>query len=200
MVRRLVLATANSKKAREFRALLGFPASRCLALKDFPGLELPPEEGSTFLENAREKALTVATLTGEMALADDSGLEVDALGKRPGVFSARFAGPGADDRARNEKLLRLLDGVPCEDRGASFVCALALARPQEDGRVSVGLIEARCRGQIVSAPRGSEGFGYDPLFLHPPSGLTFAQMGSDKHRVSHRGLAFSMLRYIWPRN
>ena len=144
------------------------------------------EEGSTFAENAQKKALTVARFSGEMALADDSGLVVDELGGEPGVHSARFAGPGADDRANNALLLKRLAGVPPEKRQAAFHCAMVLAFP--DGRTF--LVEETCRGRILDAPRGEGGFGYDPLFFYEPTGMTFAEMDpAAKNEVSHRGKA-----------
>lgn len=193
MSRSLLMATSNAGKAAEFRRLLGPFSEICLDLGDFPGFDMPPERGNSFVENARDKALSAAAFAGRPALADDSGLEVDALGGRPGVRSARFAGPEAGDQERNDKLLEALRDVDDPQRGATFVCALALAEPGPKDGMAVRIIEARCRGRIVRTPRGERGFGYDPLFLHPPTGKTFAQLGEGKHAVSHRGLAFSML-------
>jgi len=129
-------------------------------------------------------------------MADDSGLEVEALGGQPGVYAARFAGPGADDAANNRLLLEKLRGVPPERRGATFRCAIALLFPDGD----TFLIEESCRGRIAESPRGSAGFGYDPIFIYEPAGLTFAEMGEEaKNRVSHRGKALHRARRLLER-
>lgn len=156
------------------------------SVADFP--ELPPvvEDGQTFRENAVKKALTVAEILKEWTLADDSGLEVDALGGAPGVYSARFAGEPGDDRKNNEKLLRLLAGVPSEQRTARFRCVLALASPEGE----VWTTERTCEGLIGLAPRGDQGFGYDPLFYLPELGVTMAELPEEKkNEISHRGKA-----------
>ena len=189
-LRPLVIASGNAGKLREFAALLAdFP----LAVRPQPpGLEVE-ETGTTFAANARLKAEAVARATGCWALADDSGLAVAALGGAPGVFSARYA---ASDAARIERLLAELaaageaGGAP-PDRRAAFVAALALADP--DGVVRLE-VEGRCEGVICEAPRGDGGFGYDPVFLVPELGLTFAEMDkASKSRVGHRGRAFAAL-------
>ncbi|MGB9919779.1 MAG: XTP/dITP diphosphatase [Moorellales bacterium] len=194
--RELVIATGNSGKLREFAFLLeGLPA-RLLSLRDFPGLTLPPEEGHTYAENALIKARAVARATGRLTLADDSGLEVEALGGQPGVRSARFAGDKATDAENNRKLLRLLEGVPWERRRARFRCLLAVVNPAGD-RGSAGeagfeeiLVEGTCEGFIQFAPRGENGFGYDPLFYVPEYDRTLAELPEEiKNRVSHRGRA-----------
>lgn len=157
-----------------------------LSLKDFPGVPEAVEDGATFAENAVKKAVLVAEYTGAIALADDSGLEVDALEGRPGVLSARFAGRHGDDAANNRLLLQLLLGLPDERRTARFRCAIALATPEGE----VLTADGSCEGVIAHEPRGSNGFGYDPLFFMPEYGKTMAELPSDvKNRVSHRARA-----------
>lgn len=191
----LVIATSNRGKLAEIRGILEEAGLklRLRALDEFPGITMPPEDGETFLENARRKALAVARQAGRPALADDSGLCVDALGGRPGVRSARFAGEGAGDAANNARLLAELAGVPAERRGAEFRCAVVLALP--DGRWTAA--EGSVRGRILEEPRGTGGFGYDPLFLAEELGMTFAEAAPEaKSQVSHRGRA---LRALLPR-
>ena len=194
----LVMASRNPGKLRELRQLLQDLELRLLGLDDFPGLPEIPEAGASFAENAATKAREVARLTGLPALADDSGLEVAALGARPGVFSARYAQdrtfPAAPSDADNwRKLLDELRDVPWERRGARFVCEIALALP--DGR----LFRARgeCPGVIALKPEGSQGFGYDPVFWVPDYRATMAQLGPEvKNRISHRARALTALRQI----
>jgi XTP/dITP diphosphohydrolase len=187
----IVVATRNSGKLREFQALLQSLPSRVLCLKD-AGIDRDVEEsGSTFAENARLKALAYSRLTGHAVLADDSGLEVMALGGRPGVHSARYAGEGASDADRNTKLLQELENE--HRRDARFFCALALARK------GILLLEAEgeCRGVITHAPRGANGFGYDPVFFFPELDKTFAELNrEEKNRTSHRTRAVENLIYL----
>lgn len=162
-------------------------------MEEFPGLPEVEEDGATFEQNAVKKARFAAAATCLWALADDSGLEVDYLGGAPGVFSARFAGRGGDDRANNEKLLRLLEGVPLERRTARFRCVVAVASPGGE----VYTAEGTCAGVIAFAPRGSGGFGYDPLFYVPHLGKTFAELEPEvKNAVSHRAKALEKARRI----
>jgi XTP/dITP diphosphohydrolase len=199
--RPLVIATANPGKLREFRALL---ADLPFDLYSLGELEVaPPEEtGSSFLENAllkaRHAAAAAAVLRGAAmpevaAIADDSGLEVDALGGAPGIFSARYAGAASDDAANNAKLLRALAGKPDEQRRARYRCTLVfVAGPKDDAPV---VAEGVWEGSILDSPRGSGGFGYDPYFWLPDMGLTAAQLAPDeKNRQSHRGTAMQALR------
>jgi XTP/dITP diphosphohydrolase len=180
----IVLATRNLKKVREIKKILGALRVEFLSLKDFPEIGEIEETGKTFGENAILKARTCARLTKKITLADDSGLEVDALGGKPGIYSARFA---PNDRARNRKLLRLLENVAANKRGAAFKCAVAVAIP--DGKIEV--VEGHYRGRIAFRERGTAGFGYDPLFIAPRYGKTFAELGLDiKNRISHRSCAF----------
>ena len=185
---KLLFATTNKGKLAELRHLMG-PAAQVLSLADFPGLAEPEEDADTFEGNARKKALQYAKATGVWTVADDSGLCVDALDGRPGVYSARYA-PG-DDRARYEKLLGELKDVPDERRGASFRCALCLASPAGETVVEVGEL----RGRIGHVPRGEHGFGYDPVFVVPELGRTVAELShEEKGRISHRGRAFEKMR------
>lgn len=193
-VRRIVLASRNPGKAREIRQVLGDLPVEVVSLGQFGGIDEPAEEGSTFAENARRKALYYARLTGHWCLADDSGLVVDALGGAPGVHSARYAEeelpPGADrparDAANTAKLLAALADTPDEQRTARFVCHLALADPRRVLLETSGEVE----GVIARRPRGSNGFGYDPVFLVPQARRTAAEMsGEEKNAVSHRGKA-----------
>jgi XTP/dITP diphosphohydrolase len=177
----LVLATRNPHKLREFEPLLA--PHRVLPLPD--DVELPPETGETFAENATVKARTAVEATGITAVADDSGIAAAALGGRPGVRSARYAGENATDEENLEKLLR---EVPEDDRRVAYVCALAYAEP--GGRVHV--VEGRCEGTLATDPRGSGGFGYDPAFVPDDrdDGRTMAELAPDeKDAISHRGRA-----------
>ena len=187
MNRRLLFATTNPGKLRELQAL--GEGLTVLSLADFPGLPEVDEDQETLEGNARKKALTYARLTGVTSLADDSGLCVDALGGRPGVQSARYA-PGPD-RARIDKLLEELREVSDAHRGASFQCALCLCAPDETLVLEVG----RCEGQVLRAPRGSGGFGYDPILFVPSLGKGMAELTlEEKARVSHRGQAFRRIQ------
>lgn len=187
----LVLATHNDGKVGEFRDLLADLPITVIAARDADVHAFPPETGATFAENARAKARYVTTATGKPALADDSGLIVDALDGAPGVFSARFGGDGLDDRGRFLLLLERLRAVPQASRAARFVAALALSLP--DGRMieSEGVLE----GTIADEPRGSAGFGYDPVFIVGSTGRTLAEMrDGEKNAISHRARAFDALR------
>ena len=191
----LMLATGNPGKVRELRDLLALhldlTSAALLTPRDWPA-PLPDvaETGATFAENARLKAEALAAATGLPALADDSGLCVDALGGAPGLYSARWAGAGASDADRNTKLLLALADVPPERRTAHFICAIALALPS--GRTV--LAEGVCEGLILDTPCGADGFGYDPLFLLPAAGRTMAELtAEEKNRLSHRALAISRL-------
>jgi XTP/dITP diphosphohydrolase len=184
----LLVATRNEHKLRELRESL--PG---IELEPLPaGVELPPEEGDTFAANALGKARAASAVTGRAAIADDSGIEADALGGRPGVHSARFAGEGANDEANLEKLLS--DLADAEDRRVSYVCVIALV----DDRGGERLFEGRCEGVLAREPRGSGGFGYDPAFVPDDTGpedkRTMAELApAEKHAISHRGRAASAL-------
>jgi XTP/dITP diphosphohydrolase len=186
----LLLATTNPGKVREIRRALAGQPVKVIGLGDVPPGPSPRERGSTFLENARAKSLFYSRKWGGLTLAEDSGLEIDALGGAPGVRSARFSSPRPTDEKNNRKALRLLRGVPPAGRGARFVCVMVLAR---EGRV-LKEIRGQVRGRIAPAPRGRNGFGYDPLFYYPPLRRTFAELGTgQKTAVSHRGRALRKL-------
>ena len=189
----LLLATQNQKKLAEIERILREELGagvHLLGLDLHPEVATAPEEGATFAENARQKALWYAERTGAVCLADDSGLEVDALGGRPGVHSARYAGPGANDADNRAQLLRKLAAVAPPARTARFRCAICLV----DGGEVVFEADGTTEGSIVMAERGSGGFGYDPLFLSAELGQTFAEApAAAKDRVSHRGRALARL-------
>ena len=190
---RLVVATGNAGKLREFKALLGDLADE-LVPQAALGVEPPEETETTFRGNALLKARYAARITALPAIADDSGLEVDALDGRPGVYSARYAGPAADDAANNAKLLAELKGVP-SPRRARYRCVIALVRYAEDPDPLVA--DGRWEGQIAEAARGADGFGYDPLFLVGDGTWTAAELPeAQKNRLSHRGCALEMLRAL----
>ena len=194
---RLLVATRSRHKLRELRELLEVPPEVELVSPDDVGIDGEPDEtGETFETNARIKARHYARLSGLPTLADDSGLEVDALGGGPGVRTRRYAGPDATDEANNEKLLRELAGLPASRRGARYVCVLALAFPDEVGpRGGLGTMTRRgtCRGRIATGPKGEGGFGYDPIFepaSEPPGGRTLGQWSAAaKNEISHRSQA-----------
>lgn len=186
----LALASANQGKLREIAALVAPLGLNVKTAAEMGFTEEVEETGATFADNALLKACAVAQALGVAALADDSGLTVEALGGAPGVHSARYAGPGASDADRNAKLLAELAGLPPEKRGAAFVCVMACCRP--DGQVI--LAEGRLEGRIAEAPRGEGGFGYDPVFQLPERGITVAMLGGpEKNAISHRGRALADL-------
>jgi len=194
-MRRVLIATSNLGKLRDFA---GAAATHGIEIASIPGFSsLPPvvEDGLTFEENARKKAEAYSrSAPGEIVLADDSGLAIDALGGAPGVHSARYAaeiphqaGSNTDDEENNARVLRELKNLAPEKRTARFLCVIAAAR---DGR-TLGVFQGQAEGIILEAPRGSNGFGYDPLFYFPPIGKTFAELTSEeKSQYSHRGAAF----------
>ncbi len=194
--RRLVVATRSEHKLRELRELLRLDRSDLVSLDEL-GIEGEPiEDGATFEANARIKARFAVRATGLPSLADDSGIEVEALGGRPGVRTRRYAGEDATDADNNGKLLGELDGLPAARRGARYVCVLALALPGEDGPrggVRVSTARGTLRGRIAAAPRGTGGFGYDPIFEpleEQPGGRTLGEWSAtEKHAISHRARA-----------
>ena len=173
-------------------ALLEGVPFRILNLADFPGVTLPPEGETSYVENALGKARAVASATGEISLADDSGIEVDALGGGPGLLSARYGGPGLSDPERCEVMLREMASVPRERRSARFRCLVAIVCPRRHRETTAeGVVE----GVLLEAPRGRGGFGYDPLFFYPPLGRGFAELSAEeKNRVSHRAQACETAR------
>ncbi len=193
---RLVVATRSAHKLAELRTLLDVPHAELVSLDDLRVEGDIDETGATFEANAALKARHAARATGLPALADDSGLEVDALGGGPGVRTRRYAGEHATDAENNAKLLAALDGLPPGRRGARYVCVLALARPDDAGPrggIPVTLVRGTCRGRIATAPRGSGGFGYDPIFeprSEAPGGRTLGEWSAEaKNAISHRGAA-----------
>ncbi len=189
--RRIVVATANLGKFREIVTVLTDLPVDWISLSDLPTIPEPVEDGKTFAENARLKAVYYAKASGLWAMADDSGLQIDALGGAPGVYSARYAGEPKSDAANNARIIRELAGVPVEKRTARFRCAIALASPERVLAEAEGAIE----GVIVDEHRGHNGFGYDPHFLIPSIGKTAAELDPDhKNRISHRGQALRTIR------
>ena len=192
----IVLATRNKKKIEEIRKILQTvtsetgPQIRIFTLDDFPECQEVKEDGETFEANAVKKAVYISKCTGMTAIADDSGLEVDVLGAAPGVFSARYAGDSADDRANLKKLLDEMRDVPRNKRGARFVCCISIAS-QENVKTFFGYVN----GTIGTEPRGENGFGYDPVFYPEGYDRTFAEMSdNEKNAISHRGKALRKLQ------
>src|SRR3954470_9761838 len=193
---RLLVATTNQAKVREIRQLLAGAAVEIVTLDGWPGVDAPEETGVTFEENARAKALYYAAATGELTVAEDSGLAIDALGGAPGVESARFGGV---DLAYPDKFARIhaaLRAKGSPDSAAQFVCAVALVRDQEVLCDPRGVIA----GRIPPVAKGQSGFGYDPIFFYPPYGQTLAEAGDAKAAVSHRGQAFRALKAFLERS
>ena len=190
-MREIVVATNNRHKVEEIAAILqGLPV-RLIPLSDYPDAPELKEEGATYAENALHKALTVARFTGKWALADDTGLEVDALDGRPGLYSARFAGEGVTFADNKRKLLRLMESIPTEKRTAAFRTVLALVSPSGKSQGVEGVLY----GRIAEKERGTGGFGYDALFYLPELGKTYAELTADeKNRISHRALAVEKIR------
>ncbi len=195
---KILLATHNEHKLAEFRAILEPEKIDIIGLSEMPDKLVVEETGITFLENAVAKATAAFHQFGLPTVADDSGLEVDALDNKPGVYSARFAGKEASDEDNNARILKLMEGIPQDKRKARFVC-LAVFLSRENDEVSFS--EGSTEGEITLEPRGSHGFGYDPLFYYPPLQKTFAEMTSkEKNTISHRkkaiqGLAYKIIAY-----
>lgn len=191
MQKKLVLASGNAGKLREFQQLLADCGFEVLPQSDF-AVENAEETGLTFVENAILKARHACAETGLPAIADDSGIEVDALNGRPGIYSARYSGEGANDAANNQKLLQELNGTPEEKRTARYHCVLAFMRHAEDPTPI--LCHCSWEGRILTEARGEGGFGYDPLFFLPDMQCTAAELDkAEKNRVSHRGRAMQLL-------
>ena len=193
----LILATRNKGKVEELRKVMAdFPQLEVIGLNEVDLSHAPNivEDGDAFYANALKKALAVADYSGKLTLADDSGLEVDALDGKPGVYSARFAGDDSDDAKNNQKLLELLQGVPLEKRTARFRCVLVLA----DYEGEIAHAEGVCEGIILDEPRGDGGFGYDPLFYIPEKQATMAELSTaEKNSLSHRGKAMQEMKQIF---
>ncbi len=190
-MRRLVLATGNAGKLREMRAILASHELEVIAQSEI-AIAPPAEDGDTFVANALIKARHAAAIAGLPAIADDSGIEVDALGGRPGLYSARYAGEPANDRANNERLMAELAGIPPSKRTARYRCAMVFVRDAGDPAPIIA--EAAWEGRIAATPRGTGGFGYDPYFIIAGGERTAAEMpAAEKNRVSHRGKALVAL-------
>ena len=191
MPRELILATRNRHKGAELATLLADLPIRIRTMDEFPEVPDVVEDGATCEANAIKKAKAVSEATGLLAVADDTGLEVDALGGRPGVYAARYAGPHATYEDNWRKLLYELAGVPSDRRTARFVTVAAVASPSEPVEVATGRLD----GLIVDEPAGTRGFGYDPVFYVPELGRTLAELSSEeKNRISHRAKAFAQVR------
>ncbi len=192
----LLLATQNRGKLVELRALLGdLPLEIVSLATALPGQPQAVEDGATLLDNARIKARAAVSSTMMLTLAEDAGLEVDALGGRPGVRSARFAGEGATDAQNNAELLKALEVVDDEQRTARFRCVMVLIDPWSEGDAREVVVEGSCEGVIARQPRGTGGFGYDPLFLVSGADRTMAELAEEeKNRISHRARAIAALR------
>jgi XTP/dITP diphosphohydrolase len=187
----ILLASQNPGKTAEMRQLLAGLPFDVLRPADLGINEAPEETGTTFIENARLKARHYARKSGRLAVADDSGISVDAMGGAPGLYSSRFGGEGASDDDRNRLLLEKLAGVPDGKRTARFICAVSVVRGDE----VLFEAEEKVEGRIAHAAAGPNGFGYDPIFFYPPFGKTFGDVpGAQKDTVSHRGKAFARLR------
>jgi XTP/dITP diphosphohydrolase len=192
-MRKLLIATHNPGKLREYRQLLNDLPLEVTSLREIGIGQDVEETGATFVDNARLKAETYAAWTGLWTWADDSGLEVDALDKRPGVYSARYGGPGLTDEDRYRYVLQELSALPGAPRTARFRCAVALAFPAGLTRI----VEATVEGEIIDEPRGNEGFGYDPIFFVPELNATLAQTPPEvKNHISHRGKAAVLARQL----
>jgi XTP/dITP diphosphohydrolase len=193
MLRDVVLATRNPHKAAELAAILAGLPVRILTMDEFPGVPDVVEDGDTCEANAIKKAAAVSQATGLLAVADDTGLEVDALGGRPGVYAARYAGPKATYEDNCRKLLAELSGVPAERRTARFITVAAVASASEKVDVMSGTLD----GRISEVPAGTRGFGYDPVFYVPELGKTLAEISpEEKNRISHRAKAFAQVRKL----
>lgn len=189
---KILIASRNAHKIQEIREIFDLPGVEWVSTAEFPDLHDVVEDGDTFEANAIKKAVELATATGLWALADDSGLEVAALGNAPGVYSARYAGEPCSHANNNAKLLRELAGRT--DRSARFRCVAALSDPA--GRVET--VSGSCPGRIIEALRGAKGFGYDPLFVPDGYEVTFAEMGNEqKNTLSHRGRALTLAQQKW---
>jgi XTP/dITP diphosphohydrolase len=193
MTRELLIATGNQGKLGEIRDLFKGMDFKITSLADYSGLPEIVEDGATFKANAIKKAMTIAQHTNKLVIGEDSGLEVKALGNQPGVYSARFSGPSATDKKNNAKLLRLLTSVPLKERQAQYRCCVALA----DGTKLIAVVMGTCRGLIAERAKGTNGFGYDPLFFIPRYQKTFGELDpAIKAGMSHRARAFRKLKDI----
>ena len=190
MTKKIIIATGNKGKVKEFEELFYSYGYEIETLLDHPEIPDIPETGETFLENAYQKASFLSEHLGKIVLADDSGLEVDALDGAPGIYSARYAGEHGNDKKNNEKLLKDLKELNTSNREANFICSLVLVGPEREPL----FVEGKVYGTILEEPRGENGFGYDPLFIPEGYDKTFSQMGIDeKNKISHRYRALNAL-------
>ncbi len=193
-MRELLIASSNSGKIEEIKKIITNLSFSITGMGNYPELKKVKEDGDSFIANAFKKARQRADETGLLTLADDSGLEVEYLEGKPGIYSARFAGPDASDKDNNKKLLRLLKGVPPRKRRARFKCVIAIVDPLFKKEFTVDGI---CEGRILKKPQGSNGFGYDPLFFIPQFGKTMAELTmTEKNKISHRAKALAKARDI----
>lgn len=193
MKTKLLIATTNVKKVEEFKTLFADLPLELVCLKSLPGYQEVEETGTTFEENASLKALGYAKQSGMLTLGEDSGLCCDALEGAPGIYSARFAGSGKSDEDNNLKLLKWMENMPDNCRGAHYTSAIALAEPAK----IIGVVTGEVYGSIAKQPAGNGGFGYDPLFFYLPFQKTFGQVPAEmKHRVSHRAKAFEKIKKV----
>lgn len=191
MKKTIIIATNNEGKAKEFNELFTSYGYKIKTLLDFPEIGDVPETGNTFAENAFQKASAISKELNTIVLADDSGLEVDALNGKPGIYSARFAGEHGNDVKNNQKLLAALEGLPLEERTANFHCSLVMVGPDKEPLH----VEGEVDGQILEEERGHHGFGYDPLFYLPELDQTMAELPSEqKNKISHRARAIEKLK------
>lgn len=193
-MKRIIAASSNAHKIKEIQTIMGKFGMEVVSRKEagVPEFEIV-EDGETFEENSLKKAMEIMKVTGEITVADDSGLMVDYLGGAPGVYSARFAGEECDDNKNNEKLIKLLDGLTGDDRKAKFVSVITLVYPDEEILVARG----ECPGRMISVPTGENGFGYDPLFVPDGWDKTFAQLtDEEKNQISHRAKALEKLEKL----
>ncbi|OIO35209.1 MAG: non-canonical purine NTP pyrophosphatase, RdgB/HAM1 family [Candidatus Omnitrophica bacterium CG1_02_44_16] len=192
----LLVATRNKKKLKEIKEILAYMKLKITSLADYKNMPCIVEDGRTFARNAIIKASTIAQFTKKLVLGEDSGLQVKALGNRPGVYSARYSGAGATDKKNNLKLLKELKNVPLKKRMARYQCSVALV----DQGGLVGVVSGQCDGVIGFRPKGRCGFGYDPVFVIEKYGKTFAELGpAVKHTMSHRYKALMKLRFLMGR-
>ncbi|MCA9408656.1 MAG: XTP/dITP diphosphatase [Candidatus Omnitrophica bacterium] len=192
-MRELVIATTNKGKLREIKELLKDFDLKITSLADYPDAPVVEEDGKTFTQNALKKAVTIAMYTGKLTMGEDSGLQVKALKNQPGIYSARFSGEGATDKKNNSKLLCDLKGVPEKKRQARYQCHAALV----DGKRIIDVVKGTCSGLILERSKGSNGFGYDPLFYIPRYKKTFGELSPDiKAKISHRARALKKMKKV----
>ncbi len=187
---KILIATTSAHKLHEMKSLLEPKGFEIKGLADFPGIKEPIENGSTFMENSAIKSIYYSKISNILTIADDSGIEVDFMNGEPGIHSARFGGITASGEEKNALILEKLKGVPDDNRGANYTCAITVASKG----VVIKKIEEKCFGQITTSPSGEKGFGYDPIFFFPAYNKTFAQISlAEKNKVSHRGKALTLL-------